>query len=124
MRVGNDSRKRLIDLMRDRSRKFCQAGGLTRVGEPLMCEPQFLLRQNLSVNIQTDHIPLHNSAVCVAHWTSPGLDPAVFAVRASQAVSSRIWFTGRQAMCILVLDACEVVRMNASVKRPAKPGLS
>jgi hypothetical protein len=124
MRIGNDSRERLIDLMRDGSRKFCQAGGLARAGEPLMREPQFLLRQNLSVNIQTDHIPLHNCSICITHWTSSGLDPAVFTVRAPQAVSPRIRLTGRQAMSILVLDACEVVRMNASVKRPAKPGLS
>src|SRR6195256_16130 len=124
MRVGNNSGQRLVHLVCDRSRELREARRLARTRKSLLRQTQLFLRPNLAVDVQADHVPLHNGAFGVSHRPGARLYPAIFAIEAPQTVPPCIRLAGGQRMGIFLLDPRQVVGMNTSVECAVQPGIS
>src|SRR6185312_10597215 len=102
--------------MSDGGGKLGKARRLTRACEALLCQSEVLLRADLGINIEANHVPLNDRSVRVAHRRGARFDPAVFAVMTPQTVATRVGLSGYQAVGVFVLYCSEVVRVDACVQ--------
>src|SRR5690606_7574560 len=102
-------------------RKLGKTGGLARTRKPLLSELQLLLRSDLAIDIKANDIPLPDCAASIPHRRSARFNPAVFAVRASQAVPASIGLASCQRMRVICPDARQIVGMNARLEGALQP---
>jgi hypothetical protein len=85
--------------------------------QTLLRQPEVLLRADLGIDVETDHVPLDDGSIRAAHGCRARFDPAIGTVMAPQAVAARIGLARLQTAGIVLLHGSEVVGMDACIQR-------